>query len=113
MMSTLKLPNLIIGGVHKAGTTSVFTYLSQHPDVCASSVKEIGFFMPLKYGEQLPSLQEYAQYFSNCVSSKRYLLEASPSYIYGKEVIAERIKKELGVSIKLIFILRNPADRLF
>jgi hypothetical protein len=45
-MSDLKLPNLIIGGVHKAGTTSVFTYLSMHPDVCGSSTKEIGFLCP-------------------------------------------------------------------
>src|SRR5882757_7989415 len=112
-MSELKLPNLIIGGVHKAGTTSVFTYLSMHPDVCGSSTKEIGFFMPLKYGEPIGSLEEYSKYWSHCEGEKKYLLEASPSYIYGKEVIASRIRHELGKGVKVIFIFRNPTDRLF
>jgi hypothetical protein len=112
-MSELKLPNLIIGGVHKAGTTSVFTYLSMHPDVCGSSTKEIGFFMPLKYGKPIPSMEEYSKYWSHCEGKKKYLLEASPSYIYGKEIIAQRIQEELGNELKMIFIFRNPADRLF
>src|SRR6185436_4887174 len=112
-MHELKLPNLIIGGVHKAGTTSVFTYLSMHPAVCGSSIKEIGFFMPLKYGKQIPSMEEYSKYWQHCAGEKKYLLEASPSYIYGKDVIADRIQKELGNDVKMIFILRNPADRLF
>ena len=108
-----RLPNLIIGGVHKAGTTSVFTYLAMHPDVCGSSTKEIGFFMPLKYGKEIDSMQEYSKYWSHCEIGKKYFLEASPSYIYGKEIIAERIQKELGNEVKMIFIFRDPADRLF
>lgn len=112
-MNSSQLPNLIIGGVHKAGTTSVFTYLSLHSDVCGSVTKEIGFFMPLKYGKDIPALSEYASYFSHCHQNKRYRLEASPSYLYGKETIARRIQKELGTEVKIIFILRNPVDRLF
>ncbi|MFI5134802.1 MAG: sulfotransferase domain-containing protein, partial [Chitinophagales bacterium] len=112
-MSELKIPNLIIGGVHKAGTTSVFTYLAMHPDVCGSSTKEIGFFMPLKYGQEIGSMEEYSKYWSHCEGKKKYYLEASPSYIYGKEIIAQRIQKELGSEVKMIFIFRNPAERLF
>ena len=112
-MNELKLPNVIIGGVHKAGTTSVYTYLSLHPDVCGSSTKEIGFFMPLKYGKDIPAMENYAAYFSHCDSGKRYRLEASPSYLYGKKLIGERIRKELGEEVKMIFIFRNPADRIF
>jgi hypothetical protein len=112
-MNDLKLPNLIIGGVHKAGTTSVFTYLSLHPRVCGSSTKEIGFFMPITYGEEIPQMSEYAGYFSHCDLNAAYRLEASPSYLYGKEVVADCILKELGTGVKMIFIFRNPADRLF
>lgn len=112
-MKELKLPNLIIGGVHKAGTTSVYTYLSMHPDVCGSSTKEIGFFMPLRYGREIPSMDQYATYFSHCDAGKKYRLEASPSYLYGKRVIAERIRLEAGSQVKMVFIFRNPADRLF
>ncbi|MBA3646968.1 MAG: sulfotransferase domain-containing protein [Chitinophagales bacterium] len=113
MANALKLPNLIIGGVHKAGTTSVFTYLGMHPEVCASIKKEIGFFMPLKYGKNLPPIEEYSKYFVQCNEEKKYFLEASPSYLYGKEFIADSILKECGANTRMIFILRNPADRLF
>jgi Sulfotransferase domain len=112
-MSAYQLPNLIIGGVHKAGTTSVFTYLSMHPQVCASNIKEIGFFMPLRYGHPIPSIEKYAAFFSHCDLNARYRLEASPSYIYGKEKIAEEIQQQLGRETKMIFIFRNPTDRLF
>jgi len=58
-------------------------------------------------------MEEYSKYWKHCEGQKRYLLEASPSYIYGKEIIAQRIKKDLGDEVKIIFIFRNPVDRLF
>lgn len=39
-----KCANLIIAGFGKAGTTSLFEYLSSHPDICGSAVKETKFF---------------------------------------------------------------------
>ncbi len=110
--SSLILPNLIIAGVHKAGTTSVFTYLSRHPAVCASSKKEIGFFMPLKYNHPIPDIKEYSAFFSHCDNNRKYILEASPSYLYGNEKIREELKRNLK-DVKLIVILRNPTERLF
>lgn len=107
----LTLPNLIIAGVHKAGTSSVFTYLSLHPEVCASDVKEIGFFMPLKFGRAIPPMSEYAAHFSHCNSKKKYVLEASPSYLYGSEKIGKVLQQEL-TDLKLVVILRNPTERL-
>ncbi len=62
-----RLPNLIIAGVGKAGTTSLFWYLSQHPGICASDVKEIQYFTPLSEGDGvLPPLSEYARHFAAC-----------------------------------------------
>ncbi|MBL7923366.1 MAG: sulfotransferase [Bacteroidia bacterium] len=105
-----RLPNLIIGGVHKAGTTSLFVYLSKHPDICASRIKEIGYFMPLRDGGPLPPLEEYHSYFTHC-QHERYVMEASPSYLYGKDKIADAILEHCGPS-KIIMILREPVDRL-
>ncbi len=105
-----RLPNLIIGGVHKAGTTSLFVYLSKHPEVGASHIKEIGFFMPLRDGESLPPIENYKSYFSHC-KDERYVMEASPSYIYGKDKIADAIYHHCG-RVKIIMILREPIDRL-
>lgn len=105
-----RLPNLIIGGVHKAGTTSLFVYLSKHPEVGASHIKEIGFFMPLRDGGSLPPIENYKSYFSHC-RDERYVMEASPSYIYGKEKISDAIHQHCGKA-KIIMILREPIDRL-
>lgn len=105
-----RLPNLIIGGVHKAGTTSLFVYLSKHPEVGASHIKEIGYFMPLREGNPLPPIENYMSYFSHC-TDERYVMEASPSYIYGREKIANAIRQHCGQA-KIIMILREPIDRL-
>ena len=105
-----KLSNLLIAGVHKAGTTSLYSYLAKHPQICPSFKKEIGFFVPLMFGREIASMDTYAQYFDHC-GSERYRLEASPSYLYGKEKIAQSIKQELG-EIRILIILRDPTDRL-
>lgn len=105
-----KLPNLIIAGVHKAGTTSLYSYLAKHPQICPSFKKEINFFVALMKHQMLPAMEEYGSYFSHC-ENELYRMEASPSYFYGKDRVAEAIKKEIH-GVKIIVILRDPTDRL-
>ncbi len=69
--------------------------------------------MPLMFNKDIGTMESYSKYWSHCEGEKKYFLEASPSYIYGREVIASRIQKELGDQVKIILILRNPADRLY
>ena len=102
---------VIISGVHKAGTTSLFRYLSQHPNIAASSIKETHFFTPLRFGDKIENISTYFDLFSPN-SKTEYLIEASPSYLYGGKQIADRIIKELNANVKSILILRNPIDRL-
>lgn len=106
------LPNLLIAGVGKAGTTSLHWYLSQHPDVCASKVKEIGYFAPLVEGAgQLPPLEGYRAHFRAC-STERYRLEASPQYFHGGARITRAIRDVLEAP-KVIVMLRDPVERLW
>lgn len=105
-----KWPNLIIAGVHKAGTTSLFTYLSKHPDICASRIKEIGYYMPLRDGHPLPPAESYLQHFAHCKDSQ-FRMEASPSYLYGSETIANAIQSHCN-DARIIVILREPVERL-
>jgi hypothetical protein len=56
------LPNLLLAGVPKAGTTSLFRYLEQHPDICSSSDKEIGYFNPLRHGGTLGPLDTFREH---------------------------------------------------
>lgn len=105
------LPNLLIVGVPKAGTGSLFSYLAQHPDICPATKKEIGYFRTLITEDTLADLKSYEDYFIHC-EGKRYLLEATPSYCYGGERMLRAIKEILGHP-KIIIILRDPVDRLW
>lgn len=103
---------MIIAGVNKAASTSLFMYLSAHPDICPSKVKETHYFLPLRYRDrELPPLEEYLDQFSHCDGS-RYLLEATPGYFYGGRVLAQGIKDTLG-EVRIIILLREPISRMF
>lgn len=110
-----RLANLLLAGVPKAGTTSLFGYLAQHPDICGSEPKEIGYFnhfSPLsKPKRPLPPIEEYKAHFAHC-TGQRYALEGTPSYAYGGPAVVDAIRELLG-SPKVIITLRNPTDRLW
>jgi len=109
---------VLIAGVHKAGTTSLFTHLSRHPEINFSKVKETHYFsshlkLPNNYYDSRASYNNYMDFFKIKSNSNNIFLEASPEYMYaGKETIY-KIKKELGNQVKLIFILRNPIEQIF
>lgn len=104
------LPNLIIGGVHKAGTTSLHTYLSMHPQVCGSLIKELAFLLPARYNQTVPNNDVYASNFKH-YNGEKYILETTPSYLYGGLPLINVINERLGDDVKMIFILREPTDR--
>lgn len=105
------LPNLIIAGTFKAGTTSLFRELSNHPDICASKIKETRYFKPLISGGSLPPIELYQKNFKHH-KNEQYVMEASPIYFYGGEKIALKIKETLG-DVKIIIMLRDPVNHLF
>ena len=117
-MTEKRLPNLVIAGVVKGGTTSLYSYLCEHPDVCCSTVKETCYFSMYRYG-QIDSRYENAavpfdqfqDYFCHCRQEK-YVMEATPGYFEGGADVANSIKKTLGKDTKVLIILRDPVDRL-
>jgi hypothetical protein len=109
---TLQLPNLIIAGPGKTGTTSLFWYLSQHPSICPASVKEIRYFAPITHGDGvLPPLETYARHFAHC-RNERYRLEASPQYFHGGQPLIDAMRAALP-NPRVMIILRDPVDRLW
>lgn len=105
---------LIVGGTTKAATTSLFAYLSDHPDICAATYKETRFFLSTDY--PLPSKyrykgepEEYASLFPNC-SETQVRMESTPDYLYCEKA-RERITAFLPHA-KLVFSLREPISRL-
>lgn len=105
-----KNPNLIIAGVNKAGTTSLFAYLSAHPDIFPSSIKETCYFLPLRYNQPLAPFEKYLDYF-RLSKDERYLLESTPGYFFGGDNLVRTLKETLP-DAKLIISLRNPVNRL-
>lgn len=118
MVSTSKteFPNLIIAGAPKCGTSSLFFWLGAHPSVCASKVKETYFLADevIRFNENLNvhkhGLDAYTRFFKHC-NGERYRLEATPTYIYGKTPLT--LIPKLPEVPKVIFVLRNPSDRLY
>lgn len=118
------LPNFLIIGAAKSGTTSVYNYLKQHPEIFFSPVKEPNFFLvENKYEEwqRTPlkrelsknfiwTLEEYLKLF-DAVKKEKAIGEASPTYLNSPEA-AKNIKRYIP-NAKLIAILRNNADRIF
>ncbi|MEQ8857282.1 MAG: sulfotransferase [Pseudomonadales bacterium] len=111
-------PNLIVIGAHRAGTTAVYRFCQEHPQVYMSPIKETNFlaFDPdnpahLRDHEQYPvrTLEEYRDQFRG-VSAEPVVGEASPNYLYS-QLAVERIAKHLPEA-GLLLMLRNPIDRL-
>jgi hypothetical protein len=99
----------IIAGVNKAGTSSLFVSLSQHPSIAPSAVKETRYFLPARYGRPIPPASVWEEYFAG-TPTDAVRVEATPSYIYGGAAVATCIKDHLPDS-KVIFVLREPVAR--
>jgi hypothetical protein len=109
------LPDFIVIGVGRSGTTSLFNYLEQHPSIVSSAYDEIGFFddnfrLGLTwYRSMFPTI---IKKFQTKKTTKFFMTyEVTPWYIR-RPWTARRIKK-LFPNIKLIAVLRNPVDRTY
>ena len=99
------LPDFLILGAQKAGTTALYAYLRWHPEITGPSFKEVSFFD-----------RHYAKgerwYRAHMPVRRRSLVgEASPSYLF-HPLAPERVAGMLP-GARLIALLRNPVDRAF
>jgi hypothetical protein len=122
---SIQLPTFLVIGAGKSGTTSLWSYLGQHPDVFVSPVKETNFFA--LEGQDVPaqdtsaeqmhhypwSVTRWADYATLFAGAAGHAAvgEVSPMYLYHPEAPA-RIKARLP-HVRLVAVLRQPADRLF
>jgi hypothetical protein len=100
------LPDFLVIGAQKAGTTALYAYLRWHPGIAGPSWKEVSFFdrhwwrgeawyrgqFPLRAGERLVG-------------------EASPSYLF--HPLAPERARSLVPGAKLVALLRDPVDRAY
>lgn len=115
-------PNFLVAGVAKCGTTSLFYYLEQHPEVCIPK-KETFFFIADLYknpsdekrGRRDPSRiiftqEQYNQLYDKC--PRGAIGEVSTCYVHYYKHAIPRIKEMLG-DPPVIIVIRQPVDRLF
>ncbi len=118
------LPNFIIAGASKSGTSSLYHYLKQHPDIFLSDIQKEGrYFSQMKGNFEGPgdsridatitrSLADYQTLFQG-TSREKAVGDISPEYLYFHETSIPLMKKTLGENLKIILILRSPVDRAF
>jgi len=107
----MPLPNAIIIGAQKAGTTSLFDWISQHPDVFGEmSMKDFPFFVNDNFYSK--GLNWFSKAFKNW-NNEKIILHGYVNYIYFSKIASHRIYNDLGKNTKLIVVLRNPVDRAY
>lgn len=116
-------PNVFVVGAPKCGTTSLYEYLGQHPDVFVSAKKELHYYSRVQLraraagpGDELvldrivETEDEYLSYFAKAAHQRR-IVEVSPSYLFNHEV-AKQIHDDSPDSY-IIAILRDPVARAY
>lgn len=95
-------PSFLIVGAQKGGTTSLFDYLAEHPDVRPPRYKEVHYF-------DRDADRPLSHYLSSFPLGDAVTGEATPYYLF-HPYVAERVAKALP-DMKLIAMLRDPVDR--
>lgn len=116
------MQNIFIVGAAKAGTTTLYQLLSQHPAICCPIVKEPNYFSsldkkdPVKPGSGPGDrgtvwTKDYQQYESlfKLKNEHSYRIDASVSYLYSQHSAAAIARQD--PEAKIIIILRNPVER--
>jgi hypothetical protein len=118
------LPNFVVVGAPKCGTTSLYYYLRQHPQVFLPQRKELHYFaFPFLsrliagpgdssiLATSCRTLEEYRNYFTDARDEKA-VGDISPSYFHYAEEVAPQIHSTLGEP-KIIVMLRDPVQKAF
>lgn len=121
----VKLPDFLIVGAAKSGTTSLYYYLGKHYQIFMSEIKEPWFFSIVDNPPNYTSLgkpahikwkiEDYIELFKN-VKGDLLMGEASPIYLYTYQKSIENIKRfysKIYKKLKIVIILRDPIDRAF
>lgn len=106
-MSEAPRVNFVIAGVQKGGTTALFDYLADYPDIQLSKVKETHFFDDEAVDWERPDYRRYHAHFE--AADGRICGEATPIYSYWPGSL-ERICA-YNPAMKLILVLRDPVER--
>ncbi len=115
----MTLPNLVIAGAPKCGTSSLFRWLADHPETCGSDVKETFYLMdeghPLLRKDSnfhRHGLEGYRAHFGrNGSRGCRVHFEATTHYLYQRTAL--EVLSALPGPPQIVFVLRKPSERVY
>jgi len=121
-LKQVNLPDFLVVGAGKSGTTSLHYYLDEHPEIFMPKNKETWFFhlvnnpnkTILKTIPNLPTnFFSYLSLFKD-VGNNQICGEITPSYLYYHDLTIKNIKKyhPKWIDLKIIIILREPVDKI-
>lgn len=100
--------DFVIAGAQKSGSTSLFSYVSQHPDIFLPPVKEISFFLQ---AEAWQNGSAYLRPFYRSMKDEK-LVGMAHAHIFAFPDSAKRIRSH-NPNARVIVVLRNPVDRAY
>lgn len=109
-------PNTFIVGQPKSGTSALYAFLKDHPDVCVGATKEPQYFnadLNSQYfhlARLARNETNYLSLFDHCAGQK-VVMEASTGYLYSR--VAARAIHDFNPAARIIMMLREPVDFLF
>jgi len=109
------LPDFVIAGAQKCGTSSMHQYFTQHPRLLAASIKEVHYFdggLDPRWDKYADGERLYRSYFpfrATTYIMKAQCFEASPCYIFNPLAV-ERMARTVP-NAKIIVLLRDPVER--
>jgi len=105
-------PNLFMVGAPKAGTSAMFTYLRQHPDITFASTKEPHYFgrdhRRLNHAPRTEA--QYLELFT-AAKGEKWVGDASTSYLHSSTAAKEISAFSPGA--RIIIMLREPVDAMY
>jgi hypothetical protein len=107
----MKRPNFFISGAPRCGTTALYTYLSEHPRIFMSAVKELNYFasdFPHVQKIHFKSDADYLRVFADARPEHLAIGEASPFYLFSQ--VAFKNMFAYNPDAKVILSLRNPVE---
>jgi hypothetical protein len=120
--STRELPDFIIGGAPRCGTTYLYRQMREHPEICMSASDEPTYFVKAPPPAGIRKILRvrtggyyhrgwswYEAQFAHCPPG-RVLGEASVLYLHSPE--SAGLIKATAPNVRMIFQLRDPVDRI-
>ena len=107
----MRRPDLFIVGAPKCGTTALYSYLRDHPDVFLPAEKELYYFCDDLFSHKpRRTEQEYLALFADGTEAMR-VGEATPWYLYSQQAPV-RIK-EFSPGARIVIALRDPVSLMY